>query len=866
MKSILQHLYPPFLASIRWFLPAVALLLMLPLMGAADDWASLTKEEQHRMALETQLAIEFIEENHFKKMPLDQIDSRELLVNFMRHLDWSRMYFTRADQEEILLRFQDTVKSRYLKEGNLYPAFEIFVMYKQRVLRRAEWVFQRIRQPYDFTTDDTFAPDRSEMEFSATLAELDELWGKRLKFEILGELLGGDDLSGALEKLERRYRRLVRFTNEIEPHNVQEMFLNSYMGLYDPHTNFFSALDSAEEFNIQISNTLSGIGAILRDEDGYCVIQELVPGGPAELSGQVFPGDKIVQIAQEKGEPVDVIDMKLRKVVRMIRGEKGTKVTLTFIPANATDPSERKQVTIVRDEIKLTEKLAKARVFDVPLEDGKRIPLGVIELPSFYGGLGGEIGAEATTSKDVEELIRKLKLMGVQGIVLDLRRNGGGLLSEAIRLVGLFIPKGPVVMVKDYTGKTRTDWDSDSKLVWDGPLAVLVSRNSASASEIVAGALQSMQRAIIIGDKATHGKGTVQQPWDLSRSLRRILRRPEPLGTVKVTVQKFYLPNGVSTQKEGVRSDIVVPSINDYLKIGESDLPNALLWDTIEPAEWNPELARLPAGPILSEAILAELRSRSERRRLHLPEFTFLERHLAHFKKRQDAKEVSLHLEKRKQQKAEDLALKEKMETERKQLAAANPLHSTEVLLDLSAGKEKEHQRKLLETPLPNGQSRINHFFQKVFYYQSPSGGKIHEIYVENFDYEKALLAVEQLVAVLSAEYGRPIPAEGLEKFLIYMNTADTGRDLQVEKIFTDYLGLEEGKAGSLLSRLFYQLVQIDPDIVKTEPDLDIPLRESLRVLADWLQMEDSPFADRVLAARSVVPKTPEEPTEKPQE
>lgn len=862
MKAILHHLFPSACTNSRWLCLPLALLFSAPL-GATDDWASLTKEAQRRMALETQLAIEFIEENHFKKMHFDQIDSRELLVNFMKDLDWSRMYFTQADQEEILLRFQDTVKIRYLKEGNLYPAFEIFVMYKQRVLRRAEWVFQRIQQPFDFSTEETFAPDRTEMEFSTTLAELDELWEKRLKFEILGELLGGDVLAGALEKLDRRYHRLVRYTNEIEPHNVQEMFLNSYMGLYDPHTNFFSALDSAEEFNIQISNTLSGIGAILRDEDGYCVIQELVPGGPAELSGQVFPGDKIVQITQEKGEPVEVVDMKLRKVVRMIRGEKGTKVTLTFIPADATDPSERKHVSIVRDEIKLTENLAKARVFEVPMDDGQMIPLGVIELPSFYGGLGGEAGEEATTSKNVEELIRKLKPMGVQGIVLDLRRNGGGLLSEAIRLAGLFIPKGPVVMVKDYTGKTRTDWDSDSKLVWDGPLAVLVSRNSASASEIVAGALQGMQRAIIIGDKATHGKGTVQQPWDLSRSVRRVLNRQDTLGTVKVTVQKFYLPTGASTQNEGVRSDIVIPSFNDYLKIGESDLPNALLWDTIEPAEWNPSLASLPAGPILSEAILAELRARSERRRLNLPEFTFLESHLAHFKKRQDEKEVSLQLEKRKQQKAEDTALKNRMETERKQLAQANPLLGTEVLLDLSSGKEAEHQRKLLETPLPNGQSRINNFFQKLFYYQAPTGGKIHEIYVENFDYEKAILSVQHLAGVLSAENGSPVAAESLEKFLIYMNTADAGRDLQVEKTFTDYLGLEESKANQLLSRLFFQLVELDPDILKTEPDLDIPLRESLRVLADWLQIEDSPFADRVLAARSGMPKLPEEPSEK---
>ncbi|MDX2110977.1 MAG: carboxy terminal-processing peptidase [Verrucomicrobiota bacterium] len=827
-------------------------LLLTPALHAFEGWSSLTREDQRRMALETNLAIEFLQENHFKRMPFSQVDAKELLTSYMKDLDYARMFFTQTDQDEVLLRFGDTLKTRYLQEGNLYPAFEIYSIYRQRALDRCDWVFKRLKGDFDFKGKDTFAPDRSESPFSKDTTSMDLLWEDRIKFELLGEMLGGDTLEGAKEKIQRRYTRTQRFINETESYNVQEIFLNSLSGLYDPHSNFFSAQGSAEEFNIQITNTLSGIGAVLRDEDGYCVIQELVAGGPAELSGQLFPGDKVEMVAQEKAEPVDATDMKLRKVVSMIRGEKGTKVILTLIPANATDPSERKRVTLVRDEIKLTENLASARVFESPLEDGSTVPIGVIELPSFYGGMGRDSADEATTSKDVEELINKLKPMGVQGIVLDLRRNGGGLLSEAIRLGGLFIPKGPIVMVKDTTGQTRTDWDSDSKLAWDGPLIILVSRNSASASEIVAGALQSMGRALVIGDKATHGKGTVQQPWELARSLRRLItNKADQLGTMKVTIQKFYLPNGASTQNEGVVSDIAIPSINDYLKIGESDLPNALVWDTIEPVEWNPQLARLPAGKILDKQIIQELKEKSENRRKSLEEFKYLETTLSRFKERQDQKDVSLNLEDRQKQKEEDKKFREEMELERDRLAALNPYKSEEILLNLSAKKEQIHQEKLLSSTLPNGMPKANNFYQKVYYYQATPDDPIKEIYIDYLDYEKAQKSTATIAAALSAKLGDTVSTENLNKFFNYMHTADLGRDPQVEKNFASNLGLPESQSTPLLPTLFREIVQLDKDALKTVPTLDIPLRESLRVMVDWLQLEDSPFAGRVLAAKT---------------
>lgn len=826
------------------FLYSLALLIasVLPL-SATSGWDQLNRADQRRMALETQLAINFLQEQHYKRLPFDAISSVDLIDDYLKQLDYTRMYFTEADREEILERFQYTIKSQYLREGNLFPAFEIFKMYKERALARVAWVKERLEADFDLESDRTFAADRSEASFEADSASLDDLWERRLTFELIEEMLTGDDLAAAKEKLIRRYDRMERSVNEIEPHNVQETFLTTLCHLYDPHSDFFS-IEAADEFNIAISNSLVGIGAILRDEDGYCVIQELLPGGPAELSGQLHPGDKIVAVAQDKAEPVDVVDMRLRRIVRMIRGDKGTIVNLTIIPAG--DPGNRKIVSLVRDEIKLTANLASARIFDVPSDAGVTVPIGVIDLPSFYGG---QDPRDPSTSKDVEELIGKLKDQGVMGIVLDLRRNGGGLLNEAVRLAGLFIPKGPVVTVRDTAGQTRTDWDSDPKVAWDGPLVVLVSRNSASASEIVAGALQVHKRAIIVGDKATHGKGTVQSPWDLSRSMNRYIRPQERLGTIKLTIQKFYLPDGVSTQNEGVKSDIVIPSINDFLKIGESDLPNALIWDEIEPVSFNRKLSTLPSGPIINDELIARLKEASAQRQANLEEFRYMSRVIERFRERQEQKEFSLNLSKRLEKKEQDSAWREESEAERKRLAAAMPFTQRNIKLDLTGAQDAVHQSKLANALLPNGLPRANNFFQKIYYYQADPSSDIKEVFVETLDYEKALKNSAELAKTLSEATGHEITNANLRAFLQYMRSADRGSDIQVEAKFSELVGIStaDNDANAALAILFKEMISIDPSALDENPVLDVLLRESLRVVMDWLQFETSPFHNRLV-------------------
>src|SRR5437763_367493 len=317
----------------------------------------------------------------------------------------------------------------------------------------------------------------------------------------------------------------------------------------------------AQEFDIKhISLTLSGIGATLQWDDGYTKIVSMVPGGPAALSKQLKPNDRIVAVAQGKGEAVDVVEMRLNKVVQLIRGTRGTPVTLTIIPSDSTDGTARKTFTIVRDEIKLKDQMAKARIYDHKTEDGKTQRLGFIDLPQFYDNC----------AEHVESLIGRLKKEKVEGIVLDLRHNGGGILEESVNLVGLFIKTGPVVQVRNSKKETMAYNDNDAKVAWDGPLIVLTGRLSASASEITAAALQDYGRALIVGDQSTHGKGTVQQVLDLAKLMYKD-PIPSP-GKVKVTVSKFYRVAGGTTQKQGVTPDVILPSIYDYLDIGDSSL------------------------------------------------------------------------------------------------------------------------------------------------------------------------------------------------------------------------------------------------------------------------------------------------------
>ena len=628
------------------------------------------------MVQETTRMVRFLEGFHFQGRELTNDDFRQLIPDFMGELDAHHLFYLASDQEQLTARFGERLAKdlRYL--GNIDAAYEAFRLYRERVDARVTWINLELAKDIDFTVTEEFHWDRTKAPWPASVEDANDLWRKRLKFELLQDLLNDKSIDVAKEKVRKRYERLQRSLDEIDSEEVQEIYLSALAAMYDPHTTYMSP-STLDDFNMQMRLKLIGIGAQLSEEDGVCTIRELIPGGPADLSKLLRPNDKIVGVAQGAADYVDVVGMKLRKVVQLIRGDKGTTVRLLIQPGDATDTSARREVSIVRDVVKLNASRAHATLQQVPSADGKGlIPIGVIELPSFYGANDEEgEGPAVSATNDVEQLLRKLITAGAKGIVLDLRRNGGGLLSEAVDLTGLFIAKGPVVQVKDSIGRVEVRSDENSRTVWDGPLAVLTSRYSASASEIVAGALQNYGRALVVGANSTHGKGTVQTVMPIldDSRFRRFVANPPRSGATKITIQKFYLPNGASTQNRGVVSDVTLPSIEEFLPIGESDLPHALAWDTIRTTRFE--------GASLDARFVDQLRARSKARQASLEEFGFLRNNIDRFKKYEERKTVSLSIDARRAQKTDDDAFRDAAKKQRAELAKLN-FASTDVNLD----------------------------------------------------------------------------------------------------------------------------------------------------------------------------------------
>ena len=641
----------------------VSALLLVGLLATATQAVTDRKfTTSPTLAKEVRVMVDLMSQLHYNRDAVRSSNYAEVISEYMGNLDGQRLFFLQSDEQEFENQFNSGLFWELKKLGNIDAAYAIFQRYEQRVEERANWVFNYLdsTEP-NFTDQDRYQYDRRDIPWPANQATSDELWRTRIEYELIAELLNDKTPEEAKEKVRKRYQRMLKNVADIEGHELAELYLSTIARLYDPHSTYFSA-DTYEDFAIQMKLELVGIGALLSLEDDYCVIKEIVPGGPVDIGNHLQPNDRILAVAQGEGEPVEIIGMKLRKIVQLIRGEKGTDVHLTIQPADGDD-SERREVIITRDVVKLNSARAHAAVFQVPDENGVEVPIGVISLPSFYAAEddGDPETADSIASRDVAKLIDQLKAAGIKGMVLDLRRNGGGYLSEAINVTGLFIEQGPVVQVKDYAGQIQVDNDEDPAIAYDGPLAVLVDRFSASASEIVAGALQNYGRAVVVGDSSTHGKGSVQTVVEMKRYVPQFTRSPLKTGAAKLTIQKYYLPNGNSTQLKGVIPDIILPSIGDYLKIGERDLPHALVWDEIPTS--NPE------GSPLDPHLLSLLRNTSDQRQENLPEFNYLRESVDWFKTRQEEKLISLNLEERLARKEQDKTFRDRMKETKNQLA-----------------------------------------------------------------------------------------------------------------------------------------------------------------------------------------------------
>ena len=670
-----------------------SLLVLLSALGLAQTpHTAYTTTEL--MQNETRATVALLEKLHISKKEMAAVDTREVIKTYFESLDPAKMYFTQKEVDEFTVRYAKSL-DLYLQRGNLTPAFEIYKAFKAKVGQRTDEALAALNNPVDLNQPGVFPTDRRKGDWPATDAEADDLWARRLRLDILSELLGEDKQASkdgpkpkpthetkapvitpekvkeAVGRLKKRYEK-VRTYLTFDPQEVEELFLNAYSTQYDPHSIFFSQ-QSLEEFEIAMRNSLCGIGATLSDEDGYCTIKEILPGGPLDLSNQVKPGDRIIAVGQgEAGEMDDIVGLRLQKAIGRIRGKQGTTVKLLVDSAGV-----RKVVALKRDQIKLVGQMASARCFETP--NGN---VGVVDLPAFYGKNPDGTGSSPT--KDVEQLIEKLKKLGIKALIMDLRKNGGGLLNEAVDLSGLFIPKGSVLQVRDSQGRIEDYRDENEKVAWNGPLIVLTSKLSASASEIFCGAMKDHHRALVVGDTTTHGKGSVQNIIELNRVFRGL----DVKSAVKVTIQKWYAPSGSSIQLKGVPADIVVPSVFSVLPVAESDLERPLAWDSIPPSLTKPDEGDWLKAK-LSDDLVKMLAEASAKRQAELPEFLTLTHSIEWTKSRQTRKEVSLSLEQRRQERSDDLAFREQVRKELTQFAA-KAAKATDVKLDAALEQEKK--------------------------------------------------------------------------------------------------------------------------------------------------------------------------------
>ena len=588
-----------------------------------------------------------LEEGHYTRQPLNDQMSKKVLQTYLELLDFSHLFLTQADVDALNAKYGASLDEDILL-GNLKPAYDIYAVYQKRVDERVAKIKELLKQPMDFKTNETIDLNRQKAPWPKDDAEADALWRGRIENEVLQEKLSEHPIEPGPQLVSRRYDRLARNVHE-EDHDEQvKLFLDALAQTYDPHSEYLSKTD-LKNFSINMGLSLVGIGAMLRSEDGYAKIESLVVGGPAQSDGRLKVGDRITAVAQGPTEFVDVRDMRLDKVVEMIRGKKGTHVRLLVIPVNAPDPSQRKNVELVRDEIKLKDQEARADIIIKKDENGNQVKLGWITLPSFYADMDRH--AKSTT-RDVAALLKRLKKENIAGLIIDLRRNGGGSLEEAIGLTHLFLKGGPVVQTKGSNGYVSVSTEPNPGLAYPGPMVVLTSRQSASASEIFAAALQDYGRAVIVGDKNTFGKGTVQTILPIGRFTSLLGSRSDDDGALKLTIQKFYRVAGGSTQLHGVASDIVLPSLTDQPELSEGALKNCLPYDEVTKAHYT------KWGDSHS-LFIDELRSRSAERVQQNPEFHYVMEDMGQLREKLDQNRISLNEDVRRKELQEDKARKE---------------------------------------------------------------------------------------------------------------------------------------------------------------------------------------------------------------
>ncbi len=630
--------------------------LAMAAAGPGAAWADPVgpTDDDHNV---TKAVVQLLRSQHMSKHPLDNEIAHRFLDRYLKMLDPMKLYFLQQDVDNFKMRQDDL--DELTRKGDVSFAYQVFNVFLQRVDECVKLADEILKEDLDFTVDEEMITDPDATHYARNNAETRDFWRKRIKYDLLNLKAGQakkastehspkDDTTpdeaakppeDPREKLSKRYHNFARRMHQYDSDELLEVYLTALSTAFDPHTSYMSK-HTLENFEIEMRLQLDGIGAaLMAGDDGYTVVTKVVPGGAADKDGRLKADDKVIGVGQGTDGPIeDIVNMKLSDVVQKIRGRRGTVVRLEVIPNGSSD---KRVYDITRDEIKLTDSEARARIID-ETKGGQTYKIGVIDLPSFYMDMEGarrDLPDFKSTTRDVRRILDDFKAKGVQAVVLDLRMNGGGSLPEAISLTGLFIDEGPVVQVKDSEGRVQQYDDLERGVAWDGPLVVLTSKFSASASEIFAGAIQDYHRGLVVGDKSTHGKGTVQSLLDLSRQFFGRIPNAPQLGALKITMQQFYRPDGDSTQNRGVVSDIELPSLTSVAAMGESDLDYALNFDKVDEVPYR-------RSPNVDTHLINQLTKLSSERRGQSTEFQGVLRNVARYEEQKSRKTVPLNEQK----------------------------------------------------------------------------------------------------------------------------------------------------------------------------------------------------------------------------
>lgn len=638
-----------------------------------------------------QLVTEFIQKSHYQHSDVDDSLSSKVLDRYIEALDNNRMYFLAGDIavfEQYRYKLDDMVRAEPLD-----PVFEMFEVYRGRVRERLEFALAQIETEPDFSVKEEYVFDREKSPWAKSTAELDEIWRLRVKNDALSLALADKEWEESQEVLKKRYQQFLKRMDQLKSDDVFETFMNAFAHTLDPHSSYLSPRNS-EEYRIQMSLSYFGIGASLQIDDDYVQVINIIPGGPAAIDGKLQPKDRITAVAQgDDGELVDVIGWRLDDVVQLIRGPADTVVRLQIMPSGVLPGAEQKVLTLTRNQVKLEEQAAKSKIVTIPRE-GREWSVGVIEVPSFYRDYRALSNGDkdyTSTTKDVKRLIAELESNGIDGLIIDLRNNGGGHLTEATALSGLFIDNGPVVQLRNSNGRISRldDPDPVARVAYNGPLAVLVNRYSASASEIFAAAIQDYARGVIIGQQ-TFGKGTVQNLYSLDQYVRR--PEDEGLGQLTLTIGKYYRVTGESTQHRGVNPDIALPSHIDAEQIGESVRDSALPWDTIRTTNFR------PGTPL--DTTITSLTANYQTRIKSDPDFQYLMEDIRDGEEIRSRKTVSLNIEERRVEREEAMSKRLKRENARRAALQLEPIESIEELEEMEGPDVQLDQAAAIVTDL----------------------------------------------------------------------------------------------------------------------------------------------------------------------